>query len=96
MPASSRVVRTRFATDIVYAGTRPLTRENALMIATLTIGQGQSSPLYAPVPVGDEHHRNDAPGRVHRVRETPPRGGPTGSGRRRAQTVSTAAFRVLT
>ena len=83
MPASHRVVRARFATGIAYAGTRPLTRENALMIATLTIGQGQSSPLYAPVPVGDEHHRNDAPGRVHRVRETPPRGGPIGSGRRR-------------
>ena len=83
MPASSRVVRTRFATDIVYAGIRRLTRENALMIATLTIGQGQSSPLYAPVPVGDEHHRNDAPGRVHRVRETPPRDGSIGSGRLR-------------
>ena len=96
MPASHRVVRARFATGIAYAGTRPLTRENALMIATLTIGQGQSSPLYAPVPVGDEHHRSGGPGRVHRVRETPPRGGPIGSGRRRAQTVSTAAFRVLT
>ena len=71
MPASHRVVRARFATGIAYAGTRPLTRENALMIATLTIGQGQSSPLYAPVPVGDEHHRNAAPGRAHRVRETP-------------------------
>lgn len=71
MPASSRVVRTRFATDIAYAGIRRLTRENALMLATFPIGQGQSSPMYAPVPVGDEHHRNDAPGRVHRVRETP-------------------------
>lgn len=58
MPASSRVLRTRFATGITYAGIRPLTRENALMLATLPIGRGQSSPTYAPVPVGDEHHRN--------------------------------------
>lgn len=96
MPASHRVVRARCATGIAYAGIRRLTRENALMIATLTIGQGQSSPLYAPVPVGDEHHRNDAPGRVHRVRETPTRGGSIGSGSRRTQTVGAAAFRSLT
>lgn len=71
MPASHRVIRTRFATDTSYAGCRPLTRENALMLATLPIGRGQSSPMYAPVPVGDEHHRNSGSGRVHRARETP-------------------------